>query len=66
MNLRLRLIISHLAMFFMPIFTIFIIAVIFLGSAMFLIRGQNHLHMETMSNCSTAMWIPPKMMPLNG
>ncbi len=54
MNLRLRLIISHLAMFFMPIFTIFIIAVIFLGSAMFLIRGQNHLHMETMSKCSYA------------
>ena len=54
MNLRLRLIISHVVMFFMPIFTIFIIAVIFLGSAMFLIRGQNHLHMETMSKCSYA------------
>ena len=54
MNLRLRLIISHLAMFFIPIFTIFIIAIIFLGSAMFLIRGQNHLHMETMSKCSYA------------
>ena len=54
MNLRLRLIISHVVMFFMPILTILIIGTIFLASAMFLIRGQNHLHMETMSKCSYA------------
>ena len=52
MNLRLRLIISHVVMFFMPILTILIIGTIFLASAMFLVRGQNHLHLETMSKCS--------------
>ena len=54
MNLRLRLIISHVVMFFMPILTILIIGTIFLASAMFLVRGQNHLHLETMSKCSYA------------